>query len=69
MAKAFIILFEPELDTLHQLSQQENQPVKSQTTLTIRNEPKRFGLIEGLLVSGDKQTELSAETNNRDEEC
>ena len=62
MARVVIYLLEPEMNALNQLAQQEYRPEKSQAVLIIRNELKRLGLIEGQLAGGDKQPELSAET-------
>jgi len=69
MARVVIYLLEPEINALNQLAQQEYRPVKSQAALIIRNELKRLGLIEGQLAGEDKQTELSAETDDRGAAC
>lgn len=69
MARVVIYFLEPEMNALNQLAQQEYRPVKSQAALIIRNELKRLGLIEGQLTGGDKQPELSAETENRGAAC
>ena len=69
MARVVIYLLEPEMNALNQLAQQEYRPVKSQAALIIRNELKRLGLIEGQLAGGDKQTELSTDTDDRGAAC
>lgn len=69
MARVVIYLLEPEMNALNQLAQQEYRPVKSQAALIIRNELKRLGLIEAQLAGGDKQPELSPETDDRGAAC
>ena len=69
MARVVIYLLEPEINALHQLSQQEYRPVKSQAALIIRNELKRLGLIDEQLAGRDKQPGLSPEPDDREATC
>ncbi len=41
MAKVIIYPIDPEMNALHRLAQQQFRPIKSQTVLIIRNEPRQ----------------------------
>lgn len=64
MAGVVIHLLEPE-NALNPSNRQEYRPVKLQAAVIIRNELKRLGLIEGQLAGRNKQSEISAETDDR----